>query len=86
MTVKVSEIARRVGVSEKTIYNYFPTKESLVLDTTDELIETLSAALRGRAPGESITEAVVRALEADITRYDTGVEELDADDHLVSCR
>src|ERR1039458_7118677 len=36
--VRVSEVADRVGVSEKTIYNYFPTKESLVLDTADEAI------------------------------------------------
>src|SRR4051794_23757115 len=30
--VRVSEIARRCGVSEKTVFNYFPTKESLVID------------------------------------------------------
>ena len=34
--VKVSEVADIVGVSEKTVYNYFPTKESMVLDTADE--------------------------------------------------
>jgi len=33
--VKVSEIAAIVGVSEKTVYNYFPTKESLVFDRAD---------------------------------------------------
>src|SRR5690349_15766217 len=30
--VRVAEVAESVGVSEKTVYNYFPTKESLVLD------------------------------------------------------
>ena len=75
--VKVSEVARRVGVSEKTIYNYFPTKESMVLDGTDEMVETLTAALRDRAPGESITEAVVRALEKDMDRFEPDVEGLD---------
>ncbi len=34
--VKVSEIAAIVGVSEKTVYNYFPTKESLVFDRADD--------------------------------------------------
>src|ERR1700733_401265 len=43
--VKVSEVADRVGVSEKTVYNYFPTKEALVLDTADEAVEALARAL-----------------------------------------
>jgi AcrR family transcriptional regulator len=68
--VKVSEVARRVGVSEKTIYNYFPTKESMVLDSADEMVEGLAAALRNRAPGESITDAVVRALEEETARFE----------------
>src|ERR1700733_683982 len=39
--VTVSEIARIVGVSEKTVFNYFPTKESLVFDRADEGVERL---------------------------------------------
>jgi AcrR family transcriptional regulator len=72
--VKVSEVARRVGVSEKTIYNYFPTKESMVLDSADEMVEGLARGLRERAPGESITDAVVRALEAETARFDADVD------------
>ncbi len=64
--VKVSEIAEIVGVSEKTVYNYFPTKESLVFDRADETIARLVAALRERAPGESPTKAVLRALGDDM--------------------
>jgi len=74
--VKVSEVAERVGVSEKTIYNYFPTKEALVLDTADESIEQLAQALRARRPGESLTDVVVRALEADTARFDEAPDEL----------
>jgi AcrR family transcriptional regulator len=74
--VKVAEVARRVGVSEKTIYNYFPTKESMVLDATDEMVEGLAAALRGRAPEESITEAVVRALASETSRFDADSDAL----------
>ena len=44
--VKVSEIAAIVGVSEKTVYNYFPTKESLVFDRADDGVARLAAALR----------------------------------------
>jgi len=64
--VKVSEIAEVVGVSEKTVYNYFPTKESLVFDRADEGIARLAAALREREAGESPTKAVLRALGEDL--------------------
>lgn len=74
--VKVSEVADRVGVSEKTIYNYFPTKESLVLDNADEGVARLAAALRERRPGESLTEAVVRALKEDTGLYFEAPDEL----------
>ena len=68
--VRVSEVADRVGVSEKTIYNYFATKESMVLDGADETVETLATALRERLPGESITESVIRAIKTDMARFD----------------
>jgi AcrR family transcriptional regulator len=64
--VKVSEIAEIVGVSEKTVYNYFPTKESLVFDRTDETVARLVAALRQREAGESPTRAMLRALGEDM--------------------
>jgi AcrR family transcriptional regulator len=64
--VKVSQIAEIVGVSEKTVYNYFPTKESLVFDRADEGIARVAAALREREPGESPTKAMLRALKADM--------------------
>jgi AcrR family transcriptional regulator len=64
--VKVSEIAAIVGVSEKTVYNYFPTKESLVFDRADEGVARLAAALREREPGESPTKAMLRALDEDM--------------------
>ena len=74
--VRVAEVADRVGVSEKTVYNYFPTKESLVLDTADETIERVASALRERRPDESLTEAVVRALKEDMERFDQAPDEL----------
>jgi AcrR family transcriptional regulator len=76
--VKVSEIADRVNVSMKTLYNYFPTKESMVLDDADELIESLATALRDRQAGMSITDAFVRALEANMYGFDLLDDELAA--------
>jgi AcrR family transcriptional regulator len=74
--VKVSEVAEIVGVSEKTIYNYFPTKESMVLDLADEGIERLARALRERAPGETVTRAALRALNEDMEQFDWAPDEL----------
>jgi AcrR family transcriptional regulator len=74
--VKVSEVAEVVGVSEKTIFNYFPTKESMVFDEVDEGVEQLTAALREREPGESLTRAVLRALGQDMDRHGAVADEL----------
>jgi AcrR family transcriptional regulator len=76
--VTVSEVAALAGVSEKTVYNYFPTKEAMVLDTQDEVVERLGRDLRERAPGESLTSAAVRTLKADMQRLDEIPDELQA--------
>jgi AcrR family transcriptional regulator len=74
--VTVSEVAELAGVSEKTAYNYFPTKESMVLDTQDEVVERLAVALRERAPGESLTAAAVGALKQDMEQLDSFPDDL----------
>jgi AcrR family transcriptional regulator len=76
--VTVSEIAAIVGVSEKTVYNYFPTKESLVFDRAEEGIARLVARLQEREPGESPTRAILRALGEDAKE----LEELPEEIHL----
>ena len=43
--VRVTEIAAACDVSEKTVYNYFPTKESLILDRWDGTARALRAGL-----------------------------------------
>ena len=59
-------------MSEKTVYNYFPTKESLVLDTADEAIERMARALRERRPDESLDRRRGPALKEDMARFDRG--------------
>ncbi|NJP75325.1 TetR/AcrR family transcriptional regulator [Streptomyces sp. C1-2] len=62
--VRVSEIARACDVSEKTVFNHFPTKESLILDRG----EATSAALRAglaetdRSPVEATLEILAEEL------------------------
>src|ERR1035441_3436259 len=46
--VRVAEVAEACGVSEKTVFNYFPTKESLILDRLDVTV----ASLRTRRASE----------------------------------
>src|ERR1700735_485291 len=57
--VRVSEIAAACDVSEKTIYNYFPTKESLLLDREEPAAENIRVALGPDAEHASPIDAVV---------------------------
>ena len=63
--VRVTEIAEACGVSEKTVFNYFPTKESLILDR----LEATAASLRtGLAePGTPPVEAALRILDDELS-------------------
>ncbi|WP_326949027.1 TetR/AcrR family transcriptional regulator [Amycolatopsis sp. NBC_00348] len=58
--VRVAEIAEACGVSEKTVFNYFPTKESLILDHPDAALTALRSDLA--EPGVSPVEATLRIL------------------------
>ena len=58
--VTVVEIARAAEVAEKTVYNYFPTKEDLVYERLESFESALLAAIRGRKPGESFLAAFGR--------------------------
>jgi AcrR family transcriptional regulator len=66
--VTVAEVADAAGVSEKTVFNYFPTKEDLFFDETDEREEKLVADLRDREPGESMLSALRRSAAAGCGR------------------
>ena len=61
--VTVADVAAAAGVSEKTVFNYFPTKEDLFYDEVPEREAALLAAIRGRKPNESIL-AALRRLQA----------------------
>jgi AcrR family transcriptional regulator len=56
--VTVAEIAREAGVSEKTVFNYFPTKEDIFFDEVPERLEALTEAVRERRPEQSLVEAM----------------------------
>src|SRR6266481_1947825 len=62
--VRVTEVAEACGVSEKTVYNYFPTKESLVLDRDDATLASLRTGLAD--PGIRPVEAALRVLDQEL--------------------
>jgi len=69
--VTVSDVAHEAGVSEKTVFNYFPTKEDLFFDEVDEREAALVAAIRDRRPGESVPAALRRHQNVDCGRMCT---------------
>jgi AcrR family transcriptional regulator len=66
--VTVAEVAAAAGVSEKTVFNYFPTKEDLFFDEVPAREAALLAVIRGRARGESILAALRRLQVAECPR------------------
>ena len=63
--VRVAEVAEACGVSEKTVFNYFPTKESLVLDRLEVTMASLRTGLAD--PAVPPTEAALRILDRELT-------------------
>ncbi|WP_258319081.1 TetR/AcrR family transcriptional regulator [Streptomyces griseorubiginosus] len=73
--VRVSEIAEACGVSEKTVFNYFPTKESLVLDLGEATLGSLRTTLAD--PDLSPVEAVLKILSGELASIASWLTEQD---------
>src|SRR4249920_3298143 len=63
--VRVAEVAEACGVSEKTVFNYFPTKESLVLDRLETTLESLRTGLA--APAVPPVQAALAILDRELS-------------------
>jgi AcrR family transcriptional regulator len=65
--VRVADVAAACDVSEKTVYNYFANKESLVFDREPAMAalirETLGPDGAGRSPAEAIVEVIGKEIE-----------------------
>src|SRR5436305_9024071 len=66
--VTVAEVAAAAHVSEKTVFNYFPTKEDLFFDEVPEREAAMLDAIRNRAAGESVLDALRRLQVAQCQR------------------
>ncbi len=62
--VRVAEVGAACGVSEKTVFNYFPVKEGLVMDRLEATLSALSAALSD--PGRTPVQAVLAVLDQEL--------------------
>jgi AcrR family transcriptional regulator len=65
--VTVTDIAAAADVSKVTVFNYFPRKEHMFFDRSDEASGLLADAVRGRAPGVPVASAI-RALVAGLAQ------------------
>ena len=76
--VSVAEIAREADVSEKTVFNYFPTKEDLVYWRLESFEDELLETIRSREAGESVLDAFgrfVRQPRGMLGQYDPETRE-----------
>jgi AcrR family transcriptional regulator len=62
--VRVAEVAAACGVSEKTVFNYFPVKEALVMDRLEAALAALCAGLAD--PALTPVQAALAVLDGEL--------------------
>jgi AcrR family transcriptional regulator len=60
--VTVTELAREAGVTERTFFRHFPTKEAVLFQDYETQVEWLSEALAQRPPSEALIDAVLASI------------------------
>jgi AcrR family transcriptional regulator len=68
--VSVAQIAAAAEVSKMTFFNYYPSKEDLVVGPMSEHIGEPAQIVRDRAPGESAVDALHRHFLDGLERRD----------------
>ncbi|MFH8981152.1 TetR/AcrR family transcriptional regulator [Streptomyces varsoviensis] len=78
--VTVADVARHVGVSGQTVFNYFPAKEDLFFDRQAEVEDELARLVREREPGtcpvEAVRDYLLEALKHHLLPFPTAAEGL----------
>jgi AcrR family transcriptional regulator len=60
--VTVTELAREAGVTERTFFRHFPTKEAVLFQDYETQVEWLSEALAQRPASESLFDAILASV------------------------
>ena len=76
--VRVIDVAAACGVAEKTVYNYFPTKEALILDRFEDMEAGIRRVFDPHATSSSLVEEAVAVI---VTEVETMFEEWGRADH-----
>jgi AcrR family transcriptional regulator len=63
-SVTVTELAREAGVTERTFFRHFPTKEAVLFQDYETQLEWLAEALAQRPASESLFDAVLASVAA----------------------
>ena len=82
--VRVAEVAEACGVSEKTVFYYFPTKESLVLDRLEATVASLRAGLA--EPAVPPVEAALRILDHELSSMTAWLASADEPEPQIAAR
>jgi AcrR family transcriptional regulator len=62
--VTVTELAREAGVTERTFFRHFPTKEAVLFSDYETQVEWLADALARRPAAESVFDAVLASVDS----------------------
>jgi AcrR family transcriptional regulator len=62
--VTVAELAEEAGVTERTFFRHFPSKEAVLFQDYETQLEWLAEALAQRPPSESLFDAVLASVAA----------------------
>jgi AcrR family transcriptional regulator len=77
----IDQIAAAVGMSQRSVFRYFPTKEDIVIGKIDFFADDVVAALRERPAAEPVWESLRRSFDPADPADDPGGRETAAELH-----
>lgn len=75
----IDDIAAAVGMSQRSVFRYFPSKEELVIGKFDFAAEEMLDALRRRPPGEPVWTSLRRVFDVLVEQADAAGQQAAAE-------
>jgi AcrR family transcriptional regulator len=72
----IDQIAAAVGMSQRSVFRYFPTKEDIVVGKIDFFADDLLVALRARPADEPVWESLRRSFDVADPEGDPGGQDV----------